>query len=43
MKKLRVNAAIKAKKRNQGELSQAFIDLSKDVPEEAKKLVKKRM
>ena len=41
--KLRVNAAIKAKKRNQGELAQAFVDLGKDAPEEAKKLVKKRM
>lgn len=37
--KLRVNAAIKAKKRAQGELAQAFIDL----PEEAKKLVKEQM
>ena len=41
--KLRVNAAIKAKRRNQGELAQAFVDLGKDAPEEAKKLVKKRM
>ena len=32
--KLRVNAAIKAKKRAQGELAQAFIDLGKDAPEE---------
>ena len=41
--KLRVNAAIKAKKRAQGELAQAFIDLGKDAPEEAKKLVKKQI
>ena len=41
--KLRVNAAIKAKKRTQGELAQAFIDLGKDAPEEAKKLVKEQM
>lgn len=41
--KLRVNAAIKAKKRAQGELAQAFIDLGKDAPEEAKKLVKEQM
>lgn len=41
--KLRVNAAIKAKKRTQGELAQAFIDLDKDAPGEAKKLVKEQM
>ena len=41
--KLRVNAAIKAKKRRQGELAQAFVDLGKEAPEEAKKLVKKQM
>lgn len=41
--KLRVNAAIKAKERAQGELAQAFIDLGKDAPEEAKKLVKEQM
>ena len=41
--KLRVNAAIKAKKRQQGELAQTFVDLGKDAPEEAKKLVKKQM
>lgn len=33
--KLRVNATIKAKKRRQDELAQAFIDLGKDAPKEA--------
>ena len=37
--KLRVNAAIKAKKRRQDELAQAFIDLGKDAPKEAKQMV----
>ena len=41
--KLRINAAIKAKKRRQGELSQAFIDLGSDAPKEAKKMVKEQL
>lgn len=41
--KLRVNAAIKAKKRRQDKLSQAFIDLGSDAPAEAKKLVKEQL
>ena len=41
--KLRVNAAIKAKKRRQGELSQAFIDLGSEAPAEAKKIVKEQL
>ena len=41
--KLRVNAAIKAKKRRQDELSQAFIDLGSDAPAEAKKMVKEQL
>ena len=41
--KLRVTAAIKAKRRKQDELAQAFIDLGKDAPKEAKKMVKKQL
>ena len=41
--KLRVNAAIKAKKRRQGKLSQAFIDLGSDAPKEAKKMTKEQL
>ena len=41
--KLRVNAAIKAKKRRQDELSQAFIDLGSNAPAEAKKMVKEQL
>ena len=41
--KLRVNAAIKAKKRRQDELAQAFIDLGKDAPKEAKQMVNEQL
>ena len=41
--KLRINAAIKAKKRRQDELAQAFIDLGKDAPREAKQMVNEQL
>ena len=41
--KLRVNAAIKAKKRRQDELAQTFIDLGKDAPKEAKQMVNEQL
>ncbi len=41
--KLRVNAAIKAKKRRQDKLTQAFIDLGKDAPREAKQMINEQL
>ena len=41
--KLRVNAAIKTKKRRQDELAQTFIDLGKDAPKEAKQMVNEQL
>lgn len=41
--KLRINAAFKAKKRRQAELAQSFIDLGKDAPAEAKRMVNEQL
>lgn len=41
--KLRLNAQIKVKMRRQEQLSQAYLDLDKDAPEEAKKLLNQQI
>ena len=41
--KLRINAAFKAKKRRQAELAQSFMDLGKDTPAEAKRMVNEQL
>lgn len=41
--KLRINVAIKAKKHRQDELDQAFINLDKDAPKEAKQMINEQL
>ena len=41
--KLQINAAIKAKRRKQDELAQAFVDLGTEAPKEARKMVNEQL